>query len=399
MRISIGIDVAKDIHWVVALNEHGETLVSCRVENDPEAIEAMTSDLRALEGERTIGVDLVGGVATVLCAMLISAGEELVYVPGIAVNRARQGVVSGEAKSDPRDARVIADQVRTRQRLRPLALESEVQAAMRLIIARRRDLVTEQTRRVARLHDLLSSFHPGLERRLDLTTKAGLWLLTRYATPSEIRCSDENAIANHLREAGVRRPEILAAIASEAAHAQKIDPPGITVAAALCRQLAGEALLVRQQLVEIDQQLAAWLAQHPDGSLICSLPGMGVVLACEFITKVGNPRRFESADALAANAGLAPVLRQSGKTRYLRRPLGGNKSLKRVFYQSAFCSLRDPTNRAFYDRKRREGKRHHQALIALARRRVNVLWAILRDRRPFMPDAVSVSPASRSCRS
>jgi hypothetical protein len=156
---------------------------------------------------------------------------------------------------------------------------------MRLIIARRRDLVTEQTRRVARLHDLLSSFHPGLERRLDLTTKAGLWLLTRYATPSEIRCSDENAIANHLREAGVRRPEILAAIASEAAHAQKIDPPGITVAAALCRQLAGEALLVRQQLVEIDQQLAAWLAQHPDGSLICSLPGMGVVLACEFITK------------------------------------------------------------------------------------------------------------------
>jgi transposase len=397
MRISIGIDVAKDIHWVVALNEHGETLVSCRVENDPEAIEALTSDLQALEGERTIGVDLVGGVATVLCAMLISAGEELVYVPGIAVNRARQGVVSGEAKSDPRDARVIADQVRTRQRFRPLALESEVQAAMRLIIARRRDLVTEQTRRVARLHDLLSSFHPGLERRLDLTTKAGLWLLTRYATPSEIRCSDENAIANHLRDAGVRRPEILAAIASEAAHAQKIDPPGTTVAAALCRQLAGEALLVRQQLVQIDQQLAAWLAQHPDGSLICSLPGMGVVLACEFIAKVGNPRRFESADALAANAGLAPVLRQSGKTRYLRRPLGGNKSLKRVFYQSAFCALRDPTNRAFYDRKRREGKRHHQALIALARRRVNVLWAILRDRRPFMPDAVSVSPTSRSC--
>jgi transposase len=212
MRISIGIDVAKDIHWVVALNEHGETLVSCCVENDPEAIEALTSDLQALEGERTIGVDLVGGVATVLCAMLISAGEELVYVPGIAVNRARQGVVSGEAKSDPRDARVIGDQVRTRQRFRPLALESEVQAAMRLIIARRRDLVTEQTRRVARLHDLLSSFHPGLERRLDLTTKAGLWLLTRYATPSEIRCSDENAIANHLRDAGVRRPEILAAV-------------------------------------------------------------------------------------------------------------------------------------------------------------------------------------------
>ncbi len=77
------------------------------------------------------------------------------------------------------------------------------------------------------------------------------------------------------------------------------------------------------------------------------------------------------------------MLRQSGKVRFLRRPLGGNKVLKRVFYQSAFCSLHHPASRAFYERKRHEGKRHHQALIALARRRVNVLWAMLRDRAPY----------------
>jgi transposase len=63
---------------------------------------------------------------------------------------------------------------------------------------------------------------------------------------------------------------------------------------------------------------------------------------------------------------------------------GGNKVLKRVFYQSAFSSLRSSSeSRAFYDRKRREGKRHTQALIALARRRVNVLWAMLRDGTTF----------------
>ena len=70
----------------------------------------------------------------------------------------------------------------------------------------------------------------------------------------------------------------------------------------------------------------------------------------------------------------------------LRRPLWGNRALKRVFfYQSAFCSLGDPLSRAFYDRKRAEGKRHHQALIALARRRINVLWAMLDKRTPFDP--------------
>lgn len=93
--------------------------------------------------------------------------------------------------------------------------------------------------------------------------------------------------------------------------------------------------------------------------------------------------RFASPDALASAAGLAPVLRQSGKSSHLRRTTYADKSLKRVFYQSAFCSLGTPESRAFYDRKRREGKRHHQALIALARRRINVLWAMLRDRKPY----------------
>ncbi len=80
------------------------------------------------------------------------------------------------------------------------------------------------------------------------------------------------------------------------------------------------------------------------------------------------------------------MLKQPGKTRFLRRPNGGNKGLKRVFYQSAFCSLGNSDSRAFHDRKRREGKRHHQAVIALARRRVNVLWAIIQSRTPFQND-------------
>jgi transposase len=80
---------------------------------------------------------------------------------------------------------------------------------------------------------------------------------------------------------------------------------------------------------------------------------------------------------------MAPVLRQSGKTRFLQRPTGGNKGLKRVFHQSASCPLGHRDSRAFHDRKRREGKRHHRAVIAPARRRVNVLWAVVHTRTPF----------------
>jgi hypothetical protein len=90
-------------------------------------------------------------------------------------------------------------------------------------------------------------------------------------------------------------------------------------------------------------------------------------------------------DRLAAYAGLVPAANDSGKrVGNHRRMRGGNKTLKRVFYQSAFASLRSaPESRAFYDRKRAEGKRHTQALIALARRRVNVVWAMLRDGTTF----------------
>ena len=108
-------------------------------------------------------------------------------------------------------------------------------------------------------------------------------------------------------------------------------------------------------------------------------------LGAEFLVAAGDLSAFESADKLAAYAGLVPAAHDSGKrTGNNRRMRGGNKALKFVFYQSAFASLRSsPESRAFYDRKRREGKRHVQALIALARRRVNVLWAMLRDGTTF----------------
>jgi transposase len=107
---------------------------------------------------------------------------------------------------------------------------------------------------------------------------------------------------------------------------------------------------------------------------------MGVVFTAEFLAEVGDLGRFASADSLAAAAGIAPVLRASGASSHQRRARRGNKVLKRLLYRSAFsCISHHGRSEAFYRRKRAEGKGHHQAVIALARRRVNVIWAMLRD--------------------
>jgi transposase len=391
MRICIGIDAAKLTHWAVGIDEGGRVVLDRAVENDAQAIDALVAELRGLrgelDGEVVIGLDVVGSFARFLEAMLLAEGFALVHAPGIAVNRAGQGFAGGERKSDPRDARTIADLVRTRE-LRRILPDDDTLVALRLKVGRRRELVQDQTRRLSRIRGLLCGIHPGLERTLDVTCKAPLALLARYVTPAEIRGAGRARIVGHLRKTPhLHGIEALADRALEAARAQRIAVPGEAVTAALIRELAAEALDARAKIARIDRDIEALLASHPDGALIRSLPGMGAVLAAEFIACIGDIRRFGSADALASAAGLAPVQRQSGKRSGWRRAYGGDKALKRVFYQSAFCavSIGDPLSRAFYDRKRREGKHHTQALIALARRRVTVLWTMLHTREAFDP--------------
>ena len=386
---AVGIDVAKEFHWVAVVDERSGELVSRRVDNDPAAIQSLIDELEPLQGEHgplTIGIDVVGGIASLLQSMLLEAGFRVVHVPGLAVNRARQGTSGGEHKSDPRDARVIADQVRTRSELRPIETATEIDVELRLLISRRRELVIDQTRRISRLRDLLASIHPGLERIVDPTQKASLILLSRYVTPAEIRRAGASRLVKHMLASGhLPRPHVerLAEQALAAAKAQQLALPGERLAAELVRELIRKTLAVRERLTQLDAQIEDALSHHPDAALIRSLPGMGATLTAEFIAEAGGIGRFPTPDRLAAAAGLAPILKQSGKVRYLQRARGGNKALKRVLYQSAFCSLQHPASRAFYTRKRREGKRHHQAVIALARRRVDVLHAILRTRQPY----------------
>ena len=390
MGVAVGIDIAKEFHWARAIStEDSEVLLDRRVENEPAALAEFVEQLERLATEHrelTVGIDVIGGIAGLLVAMLAEARLAVVHVSGLAVNRAREGSVGGEHKSDPRDAGVIADQVRHRRDLRTVDPSTEIDAEIRLLVGRRRDLVGDQTRRINRLRDLLASIFPGLERVVDPTQKGSLQLLGRYVTAAEIRRAGRRRLIERIARAGHlsrKHVEALTDAALAAAQAQTIAVAGERVAADLVRELAAEIAAGRRRLAALDAELERALERHPDAALIRSLPGMGVTLTAEFIAEAGSIERFATPDQLAAAAGLAPVLKQSGKVRYLKRANSGNKALKRVFFQSAFCSLGHPTSKRFYTRKRAERKTHHQAVIALARRRVDVLHAMLRNRQPY----------------
>ncbi len=379
-----GADVGKEFHWAYVLDASGKELLSRRVENDEAELLKLIDEALALAEEVIWAVDQPGGSAALLLALLWERDQRVLYVPGLSVDRARDAY-RGESKTDARDARVIADQARMRSDLGELRAGEQELSELQLLLARRRDLITDQSRTITRLREALLSLFPALERALDLNSKGFLTLLTHYQTPAQLRRAGHKRIATYLRNRGVKGSNKVAHKALSAAKAQSVTPPAQDVAASIVAELAGDVLSLKERLESIDEELQKRFFARPEARVLISLPGMGPILGAEFLVAVGEISAFESADRLAAYAGLVPATHDSGKrVGNNKRMRGGNKVLKRVFYQSAFASLRSaPESRVFYERKRAEGKRHTQALIALARRRVNVLWAMLRDGTTF----------------
>lgn len=382
----VGIDAGKGFHWAHVMDASGVELLSRRVENEEADLLKLIEEALSLAGRGRItwAIDQPGGGAALLLALLWERNQSVLYVPGLTVDRARDAY-RGESKTDAKDAYVIANQSRMRSDLGEIALGEGELAQMRLLLARRRDLVTDQSRAITRLRETLLSLFPALERALNLNNKGDLTLVVSYQTPAAIRRMGRSRLAAFLGKRGVKGADGLAQKALAAAKSQSVSLPAEQVAAGIVAELAQEILDLKGRLQTLDKELEKRFFARPEAPILTSLPGMGPILGAEFLVTVGDLRAFESADMLAAYAGLVPAAHDSGKrTGNNRRMRGGNKVLKRVFWQSAFASLRSaPASRAFYDRKRREGKRHTQALIALARRRVNVLWAMLRDGTTF----------------
>ncbi|MFB9593738.1 IS110 family transposase [Streptomyces racemochromogenes] len=386
-RIWAGTDCGKTHHHCLVMDDEGRVLLSRRVANDEPEILRVIGDVLALADGDTVmwSMDMTGGEPGLLIALLLNHGQELVYLPGIAVNRASDSYC-GAGKTDARDAWVIADQARMRRDLQPVRLGDDASIELRLLTDWRADLVAERTRTTNRLRALLTSMFPALERALDLRVRGCLVLLAGYQEPAAIRRLGAKRLATWLRNRKVRNAEALAAKVVEAAESQHTAVAGEQAIARMVGTLVGELVSLNEKVAEVEGRIEERFRAHELAEIIESMPGIGAVLGAEFLAAVdGSLDAFATPDRLAAFAGVTPAPRDSGKiSGNLHRPKRYHRGLQRVFYASALFSIqRDPNSRAFYDRKRAEGKRHVQAVLALARRRVNVLWALLRDRRCY----------------
>jgi transposase len=359
--------------------------LSAKIANDEAEIVSVITTLAAVAQQLVWAVDIIGAPSALLLALLGWAGQSVRYASGRVV-AAMSAAYAGEGKTDAKDSYVIAETARLRRDLAVIDADTDLVRHLAVLTGHRADLVADRVRMINRLRDLMTSVFPSLERAFDYSShKGALVLLTGYATPDRIRRMGHNRLYAWLRNRNVRGSADVAARAVAAAKAQSVMLPGQDLTASIIAELAGCILALDGRLKALDAQIEEMSAGHPQTAIIQSVPGFGPFLGATLLVGAGDLRAFPSAGHLAAAAGLVPVPNDSGRrTGNLHRPVRYSRLLRHVFYLSAQTSMmRAGPNRDYYLKKRGRGGTHSQAVIALARRRIDVLWALLRQKRTW----------------
>jgi transposase len=322
---------------------------------------------------------------------LVEAGLKVVPIHPNAVKACRPRYRAVSAKSDPGDAYILADVLRTDgHRLRRLQPQSDAIKALRALVRGRDDLVAARVTLANQLTALLDSFWPGAALIFsDVASPIALAFLDRYPSPDAASHLGSKRLAGFLaqhRYCGRRSPEALlerlrAAPAGYAGEVER-DAKG-----ELVRALARTLTSLVDQLGQLTRRIEQTVADMPDGRLVMSFPRAGKVCAAQILAELGDVRgRFQTNDQLAAEAGVAPVTYQSGKARGVGWRWACNKRLRQAITCFADNSRHaSPWAASVYAGARRRGKDHPHAIRILARAWVRVLWRAWTDQQPYDP--------------
>ena len=386
-EIFCGLDVGKATHHATGLDADGNRLVDREVANDETALRRVFTELTE-QGTVLVVVDQPSSIGALPIAVARAMGIEVAYLPGLAMRRIAD-LHPGNAKTDARDAYVIADAARTLPHtLRRVDLGDESLADLSVLVGHDDDLAEQTTAVSNRIRGLLLQIHPAFERVLgeNASHKAVLATLVKFGGPTGIKAAGKAKVGRVLKAGAPRMGEKLTDQIFDALAEQTVVVPGTAAAEKVLPRLALQLLGLPGQLYQDATDLEEALDAHPLSRVLTSMPGVGVRTAARILITVGDASSFPTSGHLAAYAGLAPVTRRSGSSIRGEFPSrSGNKDLKNALFLSAFAALRDPASRAYYDRNRAEGKKHNAAIICLARRRTDVLYAMLRNNQAYIP--------------
>ena len=390
MGIWVGVDWGSGAHAVCVIDAKGMVLDRFEVSHDRAGLAVLVTRLQqhgALEGI-PIAIERPSGL---LVDALVEAGFVVTPIHPNAVKACRPRYRAVAAKSDPGDAFILADILRTDgHRLRPLAPQSDAIKALRGLVRGRDDLVGTKVALAHQLTALLESFWPGAARIFSaLASPIALAFLERYPTPeAAVRLGPKRLagfLAQH-RYSGRRSPEAWLERLHSAPKGGAGEAEGQAKGELVCA-LARTLQTLVAEIAKLSRRIEHAIAALPEGRIVMSFPRAGTICAAQILAELGDVRaRFPSEHQLAAEAGVAPVTYQSGKSRGVGWRWACNKRLRAALTCMADNSRhQSPWAADVYRRARARGCDHPHAIRILARAWARVLWRAWTDRVPYDP--------------
>lgn len=383
--IFLGVDWAEDHHDICVMDEAGAVLGKRRIGDSVEGL----SELHELVGAHAeepdqviVGIEVDPGL---IVTALLGAGYVLYAVNPMASARYRERHATSGAKSDPGDAKMLADLVRTdRINHRQISGDSELAEGIRIIARAHQGAIWNRQRQVNALRSALREYYPGALAAFgtDLASNDAVSVLSVAPTPALGRQLSRAKIASALRRGGrSRNVERKAEEIQGALRADYLEAPrGIAEAHG---DVARSSLVLieafTKQIATLEASLAEHFEQHPDAKVILSLPGIGTVLGARVLGEFGDDRtRYANAKSRKNYAGTSPVTKASGRSHVVLARHARNRHLGDSLDQWAFCSITKSAGaRRYYDQMRARGKTHRKATRQLANRWVGILHCCL----------------------
>jgi transposase len=386
----VGIDWAAAEHAVCIIEASGRVVDRFSITHSAEGFERLIGRLAryAEPGALPVAIERPDGR---LVDRLLEAGHPVVPVKTTAIKAWREAEVGSGAKSDPGDAKVIAEYLRLRghelRRLRPFSEETR---ALRAVVRSRTDLVEARVAAANQLRDALAASWPGAgELFADVASGIGLAFLERYPTPTAAGRLGEARMATFLRKhgySGRRSPaellERLRAAPAGLGDGPESEARGDTILA-MVRVLRA----LNRSIGDLDRSVVARLGEHPDAEVFRSLPRAGQVNAAQMLAEWGDSREaYDGPEAEAALSGMAPVTRRSGKHTAV-----GFRWACSTRFRNAMATFADNSRHAspwaaeVYEAAIGRGADHPHAVRILARAWIRVIYRCWLDGVAYDP--------------
>jgi hypothetical protein len=379
--VFVGVDWAEDHHDVCVMDEAGTVLGKRRVSHSVRGLgelHELVSEFVEEDEPVVVGIEVDRGL---LVSALLGAGYEVYAVNPMAASRYRDRHGVSGAKSDPGDAKVLADLVRTdRHNHRVVGGDSELVDAIRVLARSHQSAIWSRQRQLNSLRSALREFYPGAQAAFgtDLGTRDALAILSVAPTPEAGRSLSRSKIAPALRRGGRTRNVETKTVEIQAALRGEHLSAGATLSHAygiITESTVRVIESLNREITLLERALSEHFEAHPAAKVVQSLPGLGTTLGGRVLGEFGDdPNRYRDAKSRKNYAGTSPITRASGKTQIVLARYARNRRLGDALDQWAFCSLtRSPGARTYYDQLRARGKTHRQALRQLANRWVGIL--------------------------